>query len=103
MTEKHALQALLDDAGCETREYSGRGMYGRSCLGVDVPSFASFLALYTRALQEGAPKNEEWWDDITVAMSDARTDSMGMNIIVYFPGTHYTAEKFDSHDEDDGY
>lgn len=96
--EKHPLQSLLDNADVETRSYSGRAMYGRECLGVDVSDFADFLTTYTEALRHQAPSsnNDEWWDAIDEGLRSARTDSMGMGIIVYFPGVKYTDEDDDS-------
>lgn len=56
---------LIEAAGYEPRSYSGRGMYGKQCLGVDLPKIAHLVKL------GGVPL--------------PTTDSMGLGIIAYWP------------------
>ena len=68
-------------------------MYGKSCLGVDVRSFNSFLQYYTEALVEHI-------DDLKIderqAIVDAIcgfcTDQLGLGMIVYFPDVPYSVQ-----------
>lgn len=84
------LQELIEDLGYETRSYSGRGMYGRECLGVTVEDPISFtLELgYAIGQEETSelPRRTSW-------------DSMGLDYIVYFPNVPYDGEDEDE-DED---
>lgn len=70
MTAQELIDAL-EEHGYQWREYSGRSMYGKQCVGVDLSSDADLWNL-ARALADfdvKAPK----------------TDSMGRGIIAYWP------------------
>lgn len=62
--------------------YSGRGMYGRTCVGI--VTFQSPIkivtALFRHLIDEGMDA-----DVIEDLLSDAKSDNMGKDIIVYFP------------------
>ena len=61
-------------ADVEVREdYSGRGMYGETCVGLVVEDTADLLATGFAAAEEG----------IDYRALPKRTDSMGRSIIVY--------------------
>lgn len=63
-------------------EYSGRGMYGRTCVGIVLDRYTDTnQALLGVALADTFGTDDAW--DIARAM---RTDSMGLGTIVYFPG-----------------
>lgn len=80
------LIEAIEDAGYEARSYSGRGMYGRECVGV-VVGVAGFrlgaeLAKSVAYLAE---------DDVHEALDElaelsVSQDSMGHDVVVYFPG-----------------
>jgi hypothetical protein len=59
--------ARLRDEGLEPRRYSGRGMFGADCIGVDVESREDAGAL--KALFDLKPT----------------TDSMGRGVVAYWP------------------
>jgi len=67
-TQKEILQEVADEIGGELREYSGRGMYGKSCLGIvcDDPS---------DCIEEAVVRG----------IRGACRDSMGKQAIVYWP------------------
>ena len=76
------------DQNFETRrDYSGRGMYGKECIGF-VTDQPMMLAMALTAILidlrsqdiEGVPE----WSDLTV-----RTDNMGMSSIIYFPNWRF--------------
>jgi len=69
------------------REYSGRGMYGRSCLGVEVNDLYKIFHL-------GAEVGDSAFDYDCV-----RIDNMGMDYILYFPDMDFSNE--DLNEEDD--
>lgn len=68
MGTKVTLQERLEAAGIETRSYSGRGMYGKECLGAVAHSAEDVYAECGRA-----------------NIKSARTDSMGLSVVVYWP------------------
>lgn len=76
----------LDDAGLEyTRhdEYSGRGMYGETTVGVVVADLTILMAGVFAVgcdLGDGFPATT---DEMRNALTRLRTDNMGRDIIVY--------------------
>lgn len=68
MTEREALEAVADEVSGKLREYSGRGMYGASCLGIATDSPLACI--------EGAAAR---------GITGAHKDSMGKGYIVYWP------------------
>lgn len=62
--------------------YSGRGMFGRTCLGVIVrkgDSYMEFLMKLTHYLcQQGV-------EDVDLSLDGVSIDSLGLDMIVYFP------------------
>ena len=62
--------------------YSGRGMFGRKCLGVVVrsgDSFMDFLIELTKYL------DEQGIEDMDCELESASYDDLGKDTIVYFP------------------
>ena len=70
------LYELAEQHGFAVRSYSGRGMMGRTCLGIDTTqSLFTIGMVIGSALALAAP-----FDKVSV-----REDSMGKETIVYFP------------------
>ena len=62
--------------------YSGRGMFGKKCLGVVVrsgDSFMAFLIALTKYL------DEQGIEDMDCELESASYDDLGKDTIVYFP------------------
>lgn len=97
----HALQKLMNNVEVGGRSYSGRGM-NVDCLGFTM-DLNEFIHTYTIALREyGSDLTDDEWDEIELAISGLRTDSMGRGTIVYFPTARYTDDGNDeTEDEDD--
>lgn len=75
-----AVEAGIDpDEGVRT-DYSGRGMYGKVCVSFDLERAADLMSLGAAILTEGGP------DLLDEFRDRARTDSMGLGIVAYFPG-----------------
>lgn len=80
------LSELIQGAQLDFRnDYSGRGMFGDECLafdfdGTDATAIASLIA----SAREWS-NSDEALDEITSALQNARTDSMGRGSIMYFP------------------
>jgi len=80
-------QAIADVADAELYEdYSGRGMYGRTCLGFATSNQAALGRAIGRELPE---------DEAEQLLDHMHTDSLGLRTIVYFPGV-----RLDDEDED---
>jgi hypothetical protein len=78
-TNAELLQDAADSADAKLRLYSGRGMFGSSCLGIEVDNFGQ-AALFFAVL-----------GDMSIDLAETlarrlRTDNMGYGMIVYFPG-----------------
>jgi hypothetical protein len=80
-----------------TIDYSGRGMYGDSCIGVVCadPARVMFdlgMAIGERAANETGTR---WWD-LSESFKRARTDSMGLSSIVYWEGLTLASQEVGS-------
>lgn len=84
------LQKVLEGQGFETRSYSGRGMYGKQCLGVSVSGgFGEFLSALVKGISSIESEN---MIDLIEEVSKVETDSLGMGTIVYFPKVDFEEE-----------
>lgn len=73
----------------KVRSYSGRGMYGRQCLGIDIGRMNSheFVANLVRMMvEEGTEETDRALDAL---QSKIETDSMGLGKIIYFPNVEW--------------
>lgn len=88
----------IHDAGYEPRSYSGRGMYGRSCVGVTVDRGTSAFNLAAEIIASSA-------DPVEMADSlcklNVSQDSMGLDSIIYFPNVPWVEEETEENDLDD--
>lgn len=105
MTERNKFEDIrqaFENAGYETRSYSGRAMFGERCLGVVCNNPVKAALKATNEL--AAEYRNLAWDDVgateesemlataldmlkeaTREMYDSRTDSLGLSTILYFP------------------
>lgn len=91
-----AMSALMDydiDAGDIRTDYSGRSMYGRTCLGYtgsDIVLFTFRLAVETVRAEMDADDEDEpsLWDveEKLHEFGEPRSDAMGRGAIFYWPG-----------------
>lgn len=91
--KKSRLQDILESTVDGVRSYSGRGMYGRSCLGVETDDVGDLFAAVLEELE-----GEEDTQDIQLAFKSMCTDSMGRATIVYFPAIPYVGNDDDDAD-----
>ena len=81
------LRNIIEGAGYEARSYSGRGMYGKECLGFTTDD--SFMVTMGNILEELAyvhgHETEEKLTAFAKVLKNAATDSMGLGTIIYFP------------------
>jgi hypothetical protein len=72
------------------RSYSGRGMYGKSCVGIVCNSVGTIARLIAYATVEACTSDEG--EDFADAVSGMHTDSMGSSIIFYWPSQEWSEE-----------
>ena len=81
------FREIIEDAGYDTRSYSGRGMYGKECLAYEVPARDEIYSV--ACIMEQACSvldGDSKIDDVKKAFRGAVTDNMGRDdIIIYFP------------------
>jgi len=95
------LCEVIESAGYDARSYSGRGMYGRTCVGVttDDSSFTLAAKLVREAFDLlGDDEAYRFADDL--ADLSVSEDAMGLSTIVYFPRVAWPADE-DGDEEDD--
>lgn len=114
MAQKIQLtQAQLDDV-CDAAQvdyeaidkyYSGRAMYGAKCIGVtgnagDGISFGIALAI---VLTDGMNEDdrEDMLQQVYALVRNTRTDSMGRDMITYWPGLEFDGPAEEEQDEDE--
>jgi len=85
--EMTLLEGVLDAAAAaelRVRSYSGRGMYGETCLGIVTDNVAKTLLTLASCLPDGMLAD--------LAEETVCTDSMGRNAIVYWPNLPYKGD-----------
>lgn len=80
------IREVQTDEEIEARSYSGRGMYGESCVGVTCDNpFKVIAELAFMAGSDVAEENYSLAQDILQALGETRSDSMGRSTIIYWP------------------
>lgn len=89
-TMSRKLFTELEENGFNVRDdYSGRCMFGKQCFGYEPDGGNLFLWFLQQLYDEG--QDWEFYDEVQTlldydAFETERTDSMGLGIIVYYPG-----------------
>jgi hypothetical protein len=83
---------LCQSADLNYRAYSGRGMYGKYCLGI-IHSHPEevITTLFSVALEFDWTREE--LVDLCNMLESSRTDSMGLSTILYWPKLELTADQ----------
>ena len=90
-TQIEDIQSLVSDIDdAELRSYSGRNMYGKECLGIDMESMTDAFR-FALSVQDS---------DLAFILSRPVFDDMGRGIIVYFPNVE-APEGIDNDEDDD--
>lgn len=88
-THKRIVKAIKEvceesEGDFSLRSYSGRGMYGKECVGITCGRFISEFQLAAKIAA-----TLHWYNDTEaleeLALLEAKSDSMGLNSIIYFP------------------
>ena len=83
--KKHPIQNVAELYSLTPRSYSGRGMYGKTCLGVVVENQNSFISLIMENI------DDENLEDIADKFLGMKIDNIGRDYIIYFPNIEYVA------------
>lgn len=80
------INEIQVDEDISARSYSGRGMYGESCVGVTCDNpFKVIAELAFMAGSDVAEENYSLAQDILQVLGETRSDSMGRSTIIYWP------------------
>lgn len=95
---------IIENAGFEPQDYSGRAMYGNRCLGITCDNPVSMIAkILSEALQtlSSEPLSIDQvvseFEDLARQLESPRMDNMGLDIIVYWP--HISWEDNEEYDD----
>ena len=96
----------IEGAGYTPRSYSGRGMYGKVCVGVDLErnqSEADFVLDVMAYLLETATEDVHagYLLEQVDLMRGSRGDSMGLGSIIYWPNLPWPEGRADGADDDE--
>lgn len=74
---------ILEDLGYEPYAYSGRGMYGKRCVAINLSRDQSVWELAASVCQRD--------DNLVLDVGAPQQDNMGLDIVVYWPRLPYEA------------
>lgn len=84
-TADQVYGALLDAGADAQNDYSGRGMYGERCPSFECDELSDAFKVFVNLAAQD--------ENMAFALaSGARTDSMGMGMVVYWPRITYPKE-----------
>lgn len=106
MDAKKLIEAA-ESAGYEPRSYSGRGMFGRSCVGIEVSRGQSEFTMaieIAKELMDLCEKDDEAIEVVDeLAQLRPSCDSMGLGAIVYFPGVPWPEDEDEDEDAEQAF
>lgn len=97
---KHTLQLTLEELDYTTRSYSGRGMYGKECLGVELGALKDVGELVADLI-EAAADDPNCTSSIASAARQMSWDNLGLGIIVYFPSVPFVDVGTDDREDEE--
>lgn len=88
------VREAFENAGFETRSYSGRSMYGKECLGIKCDS--AIEAIF-ETITEAIIRDTDHVQTIALIdeLRDYHIDSLGLGSILYFPNLEWENENFE--------
>ena len=105
---KLLVEILRDYAELVPRSYSGRAMYGRRCVSVTVEPREALSLGTLIAMAATGVTTDAFGDDIGSIveavhelMGQAREDSMGRDVVVYWPDLEWPKGEVEDKEEDD--
>lgn len=102
--ELKLLKSLIEAAGYEAYSYSGRGMFGRECVGFTCPDVNTaiadlFEAVFDADVEDVANEQEEYdarmsaHNALCEAIRKSASDSMGYDKVLYFKSVEWQDEQ----------
>lgn len=90
-------------AGCasfemQVRKYSGRGMYGRECIGIVTDNVGK---LFAAVLEYSKDEDEVLRNKISYWFERMRSDNMGMSMVYYNPYVEFEGEEEYHYEDED--
>jgi len=100
---KNAVEQLNEnnDSEIRVRSYSGRGMFGATCLGITTDQYTSPSGVIKDLIVAFVEQNHEnknfiqEFRQFTDYLNDPRSDSMGRGTVTYFPDIDWVDEDED--------
>jgi hypothetical protein len=88
---RNTFDVEVDDDETFRPEYSGRGMFGMSCIGFVIAPRAQLalgaaIAIALPGLHDNEDIDEDELDLMRELILSSRADTMAFDVIVYFPG-----------------
>ena len=90
---------IAHNADLKVQSYSGRAMYGAQCIGIEHKN-----PILVTAIIVAQAEDDEEAEALVSVFRHARTDQMGLDMIIYFPGLKWpdnVDDDDDNEDEDD--
>ncbi len=84
---QNALQLLceqVDDEVSFRNDYSGRGMYGKSCVGI-TGSKSGCMQIIAEVIKASVNDTEMTVEEVVDMLLNFEQDSMGLDVILYWP------------------
>lgn len=101
------IKEVVEDAGFDPQSYSGRGMYGRKCLSFNLDrdeNVVDAILDLAEALNSHVQDNPEIeFEDAIQEFKGAKSDSMGLGSVVYFPSIEWEEDDEFEEDKEDGF
>jgi hypothetical protein len=86
---KSMLQMILESCdSCHVHSYSGRGMDGRTCLGVTTDG--SISEVFSEIIEN---IDDGYQEEIADAVRSMRTDDMGTGKVLYWPRIKFVGDE----------
>ena len=98
-TVSELLVRVIEDHAEIRHDYSGRGMFGEKCFGFVVENPEAAIA-EIQADINGIYEPEELRQEFTELLQHSRRDSMGFDMILYFPGYQTTETDKETEEND---
>lgn len=96
---KSELQRFLELYEYEPRKYSGRGMFGKNCLGVSF-SHSEFSEFLARLVEYASDSDCEDPCELANNIRTLRSDSLGHDMVYYFPGVEFVESETSNEEEE---
>lgn len=93
MTSKQLIE-MLRDIGQQPRRYSGRGMYGEVCVGVELENIAEAFTVGA-TLSEDANRRDRY----DLSCMPVEWDALGTGVILYFPCQRWPKDMREEEDD----